>query len=112
MKENVKSLISKKFGINNNSLHTFNFNKLIQNTHNLLKIRSLNKMPSKELNIILQLFAAHECTRTHTHTGTFSGGMNQTTILVSFHRKQKICLKAKNNFISSFYSQEYARFNI
>jgi hypothetical protein len=57
-------------------------------------------MPSKELNIILQLLAAHA--HTHTHTGTFSGAINQTTILVSFHRKQKIYLKAKNNFISSF----------
>ena len=71
-------------------------------------------MPSKELNIILQLFAAHAHTHTHTHThtGTFSHGINQTTTLVSFHRKQKICLKAKNSFISSFFSQKYARFSV
>jgi hypothetical protein len=71
VKENVKSLISKKFGTNNNSLHTLNFNKLIQYVHNLLKIRSLNKMSSNKLNIILQLFAAHAHTQTHTYRDIF-----------------------------------------
>jgi len=65
VEENAKSFISKKFGKNNNSLYTLNFYKLIQYICNLLKIRSLNKIPSKELNIILELFAAH--THTHTH---------------------------------------------
>lgn len=71
MEENVKRLISKTFGKNNNSLYTLNFNKLIQYIHNLLKIRPLNKMPSKGLNIILQLFAAYAHTHTHTYRNIF-----------------------------------------
>jgi hypothetical protein len=67
VEENAKSFISKKFGKNNNSLYTLNFYKLIQYIWNLLKIRSLNKIPSKELNIILELFAAH----THTYRNIF-----------------------------------------
>ena len=63
------------------------------------KITKQNTFKGTEYNFGI-ICSTH--THTHTHTGTFSGGINQTTILVSFHRKQKIRLKVKNCFISSF----------